>query len=855
MKVSLNWVKKYVDISMDIDQLIEKIGSQLGAVENYESIGERYEGILIARIISCKAHSNADKLKICLIDDAKKHKSVSRNDQGYVEIVCGAPNVREGMKVAWLPPGVIIPSSFDKSPVTIEARDIRGVKSQGMLASSSELALSDDHSGLLEIDQGNPGDSFDKVYELKDEYIIDIENKMFTHRPDCFGMLGVAREIAGISGKAFTSPDWYLNVDSKLFSSSISTKLALSVENKLPEGVPRFMAIALAGVEVKSSPVLIQTYLNRLGIRPINNVVDATNYMMLLTGQPLHAYDYDKLVSLDNDPKQASIVVREARADERIALLNGKTIALPENTITISSGTQAIGIGGIMGGSSTEVDSTTKNIVLECATFNMYSIRKSTMALGIFTDAATRFTKGQSALQNSRILAEIITKLKKLAGGEVASKLLDLKKDLSESDSLKVNSDFVNERLGLTLSPKNMAKLLTNVEFKVEHASNKTFEVRQPFWRTDIEIPEDIVEEIGRLRGYENLPLSLPLRSILPTAKNLQYEINSKIREILSMSGGNEVLTYSFVHADLINNVGQDVSKALQLSNALSPDLQYYRMSLLPSLMDKVYSNLRADLVRDEDNEFTLFEINKVHNAVDKDMDGLPQENYDLGLIFTADSKTASRKYDGSPYYVVKKYLQTLISDMNLTRSKLSFEPLLIENLKDSTWLLELAKFYEPKRSAILRGNNGRIYGLIGEFRSSVKKVLKLPDFSAGFEIDSLFFSENNSKTAYQVLPKYPKVQQDISLRVPLDLSFGEVFDFIWDELGKKLPPNTLPTLGPVDIYQKDGDLKYKQITLRLWISAFDRTLKTEDINQLLDQIAKSAKEAIGVERILSNSR
>jgi phenylalanyl-tRNA synthetase beta chain len=849
MKVSLNWLKKYVDVTMDIDDLVDKIGSQLGAVEEVVDLGEKYAGVVIVKVVSCKPHNNADKLKVCLIDDNKKVQNVERTKEGYVEVVCGAPNVQAGMMVAWLPPGSIVPESFEGNRFTLEAREIRGVKSNGMLASASELALSDDHSGLLVIDDGKPGDSFAKTYEL-DDYVIDIENKMFTHRPDCFGIIGIAREIAGITGKNFKSPDWYMNAPKDAFEPDDQAKLKLSIDNQIPESVPRFMAVAIANVKVGASPLIIQTYLQRSGIRPINNIVDITNYIMLLTAQPLHAYDYDKVAQLGGDKDHARIVVRKSKKGEKIHLLNGKEADLSENTITIASGTKPIGVGGVMGGSTTEVDNETRNIILECATFNMYTIRRTSMAMGLFTDAVTRFNKGQSPHQNDKILAEAVAKIKHLASGKVASTVEDSVATIVKPKDLLIEQDFVNNLLGLSLSTNNIGKLLKNVEFEVEPKGTNSLNIGTPFWRTDIEIPEDVVEEVGRLHGYDNLPLKLPVHSIAPIEKNEDLEVNAKIRRVLAMSGANEVLTYSFVHGNTIKNAGQNVEKALQLSNALSPDLQYYRLSLTPSLLDKIQSNLRTDLVRGEDNEFALFEINKVHNNSDKDAEGLPRENYDLALVFAADAKTSKRKYEGSPYYQAKKYLNSLASNMALAGIQLGYLPFNKNDLKGSTWLEELSQIYEPNRSAILKGSNGQIYGLVGEFRSSVKKAFKLPEFCAGFEIDSRLFKENQRRAPYVVLPKYPKVQQDISLKVPRDLTYAKVFDFVWDELTKKLPPNTLPTLGPVDIYHKDGDSKNQHITLRLWISAYDRTLKSEEVNALLDEIAKSANEKLGIVRI-----
>src|SRR3989344_8695943 len=259
MKVSVNWVKQFTDIELPIDKLVEKIGAQLGAVEEVIDIGKRYQGIIVARVITSDRHPNSDKLTVCKIDDGGVVKKVSRDTQGYAQVVCGAPNVEIGMLTAWIPPGVTVPSTFDKEPLVIEAKEIRGVVSHGMLASPKELGFGGDHSGLLAIDEDIiPGTSFTKAYKL-DDHIIDIENKMFTHRPDLFGMLGIAREISGISGRAFTSPSWYLNPKQPTLTAN--EKLPLEVKNDLPKQVPRFSAVAISGVTVGPSPLWLQSYL------------------------------------------------------------------------------------------------------------------------------------------------------------------------------------------------------------------------------------------------------------------------------------------------------------------------------------------------------------------------------------------------------------------------------------------------------------------------------------------------------------------------------------------------------------------------------------------------------------------
>lgn len=830
-----------------VDNLVEKIGAQLGAVEEVAEFGERFEGVLIVRVVACEKHPDADRLHVCKVDDGGRAQNVERDENGHVQVVCGAPNVRAGMLAAWLPPGSIVPSTFGKDPFVLEARALRGVVSNGMLASPKELTIGESHDGILEIDDPEvaPGASFADAFNLRNDAIIDIENKMFTHRPDCFGWLGVARETEGIHQRPYKSPEWYrLDPD---FPQPEADDLPLEVRSEIPQLVPRFLAIALRDVEVKPSPVWLQVELAKVGIRPINNIVDYTNYFMLLTGQPLHAYDYDKVRVL-SESGRAVIVARQAKEGEKLELLNGKEVSPGQETIVIATDKQAIGIGGVMGGASTEVDENTRNIIIECANFDMYSIRRTSMALGLFTDAVTRFNKGQSPLQNKAVLAKIVNEIRQFAGGKVASQLIDinhLPDDVRERGSVHppviVSRGFINERLGLDLSAEEMRRLLENVEFEVLLEDDK-MTVKAPFWRTDIQIPEDVVEEVGRLYGFDKLPLELPRRELSPAPKNPQLQLKAEIRDHLCKLGANEILSYSFVHGDLLAKAGQSSDLAFRIANALSPDLQYYRLSLTPGLLDKVHANVKAGY-----GQFGIFELGKTHNKQEQDEENLPREANALAFVFAADGKSA-RAYSGAPHYQARKYLDGLLDRFG-AQNLINFEPLASADLSGSSWLEQLAAPYEPGRSAVLRDASGAAWGVVGEFRQSVRRSLKLPDFAAGFELDPLLFSKGAGK-AYEQLPKYPAVEQDICLKVASELSYAELFGFVRDTLGGSRPDDARFTLAPVDIYQREDDKAHKQITLRLKVASFKRTLTDQEVNSLLDKVAQAAAEKFAAERV-----
>lgn len=828
MRISVNWVKQFTDIDVPVGKLVEKIGAQLGEVEEVVHLGKRYQDVVIAKVEEVKPHPSADRLTVCKISDSKKIKGVKRDKDGLIQVVCGAPNVREDMMVAWLPPGATVPRTFDKDPFVLEARDIRGQTSNGMLASAHELDIGDDHSGIMEIGlAAKPGDSFSRLFGL-DDYVIDIENKMFTHRPDCFGLLGIAREIAGINRKPFTSPDWYLS--EPVFSKS--SELPLQIKNEVPKLASRFMAVAVENVNVGPSKFHNQSFLSRVGIKPVNNIVDLTNFMMYLTGQPMHAYDYDKVKA--KSAEVPTLVVRHPKQGEKLKVLGGKVITPKPEDIMIATDKELIGFGGVIGGEGTEVDENTTRVIFECANFDLYSVRKTSMAHGLFTDAVTRFSKGQSPLQTDRVLAKALELTLADSDAEQASDVLDDKhlQGTGKHTTVEVSAQFINARLGLKLSEKEIRQLLGSVELK-SRMSGKKIRLSVPFWRTDIEIPEDVVEEVGRLYGYNRLPLELPTRRMSPSAIDDELRVKSAVRGKLSALGASEVLSYSFVHGSLLEKTGQDSKLAYQVKNALSPDLQYYRLSLTPSLLQEVHPNRKAGFLK-----FALFEIGKVHSKQEKDEDNLPKELGRIGFVISGDKKTKIKP----DYFLAKHYLEQLYpKDSDITYQKPGNT--VLDNHKTASQMLAP---FEPKRSAVVFAN-GKPSGVVGEYRSSITQALKLPINTAGFEV---FLSSvpADSGAGYKPISKYPYTEQDISLRTSSNLTYAELEMALNEALDKYSPQDVDTQVRCIDIFQKEDT--HKQTAFRIKASSHERTLTAKVVSLMLDKVAEELKKAVKAERI-----
>jgi phenylalanyl-tRNA synthetase beta chain len=443
------------------------------------------------------------------------------------------------------------------------------------------------------------------------------------------------------------------------------------------------------------------------------------------------------------------------------------------------------------------------------------------MRFGIFTEAVTRYSKGQSPAQNDRILAYAMQKMAEVAGAKQASAVFDIGRFLEPGKTVETSVDFVNKRLGSQLSGQDMCRLLQNVEFETESDGTKLV-VKAPFWRMDIEIAEDIVEEIGRLYGYNKLPVRLPKRSAKAAPKNQLFEFKQHLRFKLKEAGANEVLTYSFVHGDLLRKTGVDPeASAYHLRNALSPDLQYYRTSVLPSLLAKVHPNIKSG-AGSQTNQFALFELGKAH-VKGHETDGLPDQMERLAVVVSADDKTALSQQNGAPYYVARKFLD-FVTDGQATYNE----------LQNDTY--PITALYQLGRSAEVKVGDQTL-GVIGEFKPGVIKALKLPAFTAGFELDLHLLHQNLTPKTYQPLPAFPAINQDITL------ASDKTYDDTLAQLQNSLQTASVEhgyewTVTPLDIYKKDGE--NTRFSFRLSFSHPKRTLTTDEISQLVTNITKN---------------
>ena len=816
MIISVNWLKKFTDIDVSISELAELIGSRLVEIENVIDLGKKYEGVVVAKVVECSPVEGSDHLNVTKIDDGGVVKDVERDENGLVQVVCGAPNVQTGLTVAWLPPGSTLPETFaDPKPVVLEARPLRGVVSNGMLASAKELGIGDSHEGILVLDDTVPaGSRFAEVYELND-YLLDIENKSLTHRPDTFGIVGFAREVAAIQGKKFITPKHLQNTDIEWIEKSGGEPVPqVTIDN--PELSSRYQAVILANVDAKvQSPMETQTYLARVGVRPHSAVVDVTNYLMMLTGQPLHAFDHDKLKAVNNG--QIDIHVRAGHAGEKLVLIDGREIELSENDIVIANGATAVALAGAMGGRDTEIDDNTTNVLLESATFNLYNLRNTQMRHGIFSEAITRFTKGQPAELTAPVLAEAVKLLKLTAGAVRVSDVADSYPHPVEPAKVYAKAEDMNEALGTTFTTDDIVTTLENVEFDVTVNDKDIIATTPPYWRADIHISEDLDEEVGRLNGFDNITPVLPKRDFTAVSPAPFDVFRSQIRRILARAGANEVLTYSFVHGDLFKKAGQNVDNSYRITNSLSPDLQYYRLTLTPSLLALIHPNSKAGY-----DQFAVFEINKTHSKIfGMDDDGTPKET-DLVALAVSNPKA-----DGAAYYQAKRLLDYIASSLHLT--------FVYTQIESDPGYDESAPFDHRRSSMVTDQATGEYIGILGEYKTAVKKAFKLGEKTAGFELDPVTLHKVSQAVGanYQPLSRYPSTERDICFQVDRNISYAKVEQATKASL-EKSDIDTVVT--PLDIYQPESG-ETKNITVRIKFTSFVKTLNGDEVAELMKNV------------------
>ncbi len=796
MRVSLSWLKEYVSIEMDIDRLVKAL-TMVGL--EVESVSDRYtylKRVVVGCVRKTAPHPQANKLKLCEVDIGSQ----------TLRVVCGAPNVKSNLTVAVALPGAVLPDG-----TVLQKSLIRGSASEGMLCSEMELGLGIVSSGIMELDSHLPlGQPLPQALAL-DDTVIEID--LTPNRADCLSLIGIAREIAGIQNSTLNYPH------NRLTDSGNAIADMTSVTIEAPDFCPRYAARLLTGVKVGPSPPWLQDRLLSIGLRPINNIVDATNFVMMEFGQPLHAFDFDQLAG-------HRIVVRTAEKGERFTSLDDKERKLSEDMLMICDAEKVVAIGGIMGGLNSEIEPSTRRVLIESAYFDPISIRKTAKQLGMITEASYRFERGVDPQGTVVALDRAASLMADISGATIVDGLIDAHPKPVESPVIRLGVKDTNRLLGTAFSVEEIDAMLQSIGFKTEPESNDHLTVVTPSFRVDVSRPEDLMEEVARLSGYDNIPLSNPAVPVKgrPPLKSLTSR--NRIKQIMSGYGFHEIITYSFISASACDRLGlkpDDIRRrSVPILNPLSEEQSVMRSSLVPGLLE----TMQHCVDRHEKN-LRLFEIGKTFYT--KAKDSLPEEVEMLVGLWCGSRSEDSwhARAAACDFFDLKGIVEALLD-------RLGISDVVFAGLPE-----EICAYTRPGVSARIL-IQGREVGLIGEVHPRVRRNFELKDTAYIFEltIDSLR-SRIPDAISFQPIPKYPSVTRDVTLIVDRGVESGRILNRV-----ERMNEGLIETVQLFDVFDgKPIPSGKKSISFRIIYRSPDRTLEDEEINRLHQDITGNLLE------------
>ena len=798
MKVSLNWLKDFVDIDMPVDTLGRLLTMNGLEVEGIETVGQSLDDIVVARILGVTPHPGSDKLFLCQVDTG----------HDTVQTVCGAPNVTEGALAPFALPGVRLPDG-----TVIKEGRIRGEISAGILLAEDEMGLTDDHTGIMILPHDcEPGTSLLSHLSLSD-HVFDVD--ITPNRPDCACIMGVAREIAAATGQTLKRP----TIEMVEEGPPIEDLTSVTIID--PEGCPRYAAGVIQSVTLGPSPFWMRYRLHLSGIRSISNLVDVTNYVMMEMGQPLHAFDYDRL-------KENRIVVRRAQEGEIFTTLDGVTHTLNSETLLICDGERPVALAGIMGGLNSEIFTGTETVLVESAFFDPVTIRRGSKRLGLSTEASYRFERGADVGGAVNALKRAISLMFQLAGGRVSTGFIDNYPKTHTPPMINLRVDRTNLLLGTSLSTGDMSGYLQALEMDVQDINENELKVTPPSFRVDIGREVDLVEEVARLSGYDNIPVIYPF--IRPSEKGEipELQVRDQLRSIMVGLGFTEIITYSFTSPDTADTLGAGEGSPLRsfvkILNPLTVDQSVMRTSLIPGLLETARTNILHD-----EKDLKLFEWGKVF--IHKAGQELPVEKNYLAALMTGLYCQKTWNSDERPvdFYDMKGALEVLLDDMGLRESVFQKET-------------EIPRYDPGVCSSIFR--TGSLIGHVGRVSPTVMADYDLTDANTYlFEIDIevLLTTVSGTKT-FSPFTKFPAVYRDISIIVRRQLESAQIGQII-----KRQGGELVESVQIFDVYEGQGiDPTEKAMAFRICYRSEHGTLDGEEINRLHESVIESIRQETG---------
>lgn len=794
MKFSEQWLREWINPNISTDELSHQLTMAGLEVDAIEPVAAEFTKVVVGEVLSVEKHPDADKLNVC---------QVNVGEDEPLNIVCGAANVREGLRIPAALVGAVLPGNFK-----IKKSKLRGVPSHGMLCSTSELGITETAEGLMELPNDAPVGTDIREYLNLDDVMIELS--LTPNRADCFSIAGIAREV-GVSNKMPVN---------EFKQATIEAQIKDTVDVKLEAGkdCPRYLGRVIKGVNAKAeTPLWMQEKLRRSGVRSLGPVVDVTNFVLLELGQPMHAFDLAKI--------EGSIHARHAKAGEKLNLLNDQEITLTEGCLVIADDKQPLALAGIMGGADSAVSDDTVDILLEAAHFNPLVIAGKARSFGLHTDSSHRFERGVAASLPITAIERATELLLAIVGGQAGPVVnVTNEADLPERGVVSLRAERVKRVLGIDLSREEITGMLMRLDLNPTE-TEAGWEITAPDFRFDISIEEDLIEEIGRIFGYDNLPVSQASSALSMVAKPEAKLRMSRLRQILVQQGYQEAITYSFIEPDMQKLFDPEIT-AIELANPISADLSAMRSSLWPGLVAAVKYNLNR-----QQSRISLFEYGLKFVPLGDDGADIQQENMLAGVI--TGSKTPEQWGEATQsvdFYDLKNHVEAVLKMTG----------------RGSDFQFEANKHHvlHPGQTAAIRdlaAKDQPIIGWVGALHPALQKKLGLSQNIYLFEI-SMKNIETGEIPSFNALSKFPAIRRDLALVMDEAITAQDVQNCIQEVAGKVLSQFEL-----FDVYRGEGiDFGRKSLAIGLTLQDLSRTLTDTDVDKELNKIIDSLKERLG---------
>lgn len=829
MRYSYNWLKELSGTKLSPEKLADLLTMRSFEVEEIKKVGEGLEKVVVGKILEIKKHPDADRLQVVKVDAGKI--------EGETRVVCGAFNIKTGDKVPVALAGIKLPNGLQ-----IREAEIRGVKSQGMLCAEDELELGKDHSGILILSKKlKPGTTLSKALRLNDT-ILDLD--ILSNRGhDALSHIGIAREICALENR---NCEW-LRMDKRMNANANRNLIDIKVEDgKL---CPRYIGAVMENIEIKESPEWIKSRLVACGFSPINNVVDATNYVMLEMGQPTHAFDFSKVKSVEipnsklqitnkfqiQNSKSKKIFIRKAKKGEKIKLLDENIVELNTDDLVIADSEKALAIAGVMGGFDSGVTKETRIIVLESANFNYATIRKTRMRLGLNTESSYRFERELDPNLAEKAMARLMEIISETANGKLKC-VKDIYPRKVLPRKIKLDLDYVNKLLGEEIPTEKVVKISELLGLKIKLPLNLPLEkgegvarVEVPTFRIDLKNQEDLIEEIGRIYGYEKIKPIVPMASVTPAKINEQRMFERKVKSILANGGFSEVYNYSFYSQKDAEAAGLEEAKHLELENPMNPEQALMRISLIPNLLKSIKNNLKNC------KEFNIFEIGRVYWPKSE---VLPEEKKMLvGAVVKTTNNLRKTTYDkkAESFYLAKGYADSLLSQLGIANQYYDNFKISPEENFESLW-------HKTRNAEIKIEGQEKTVGHLGEISTLVLEEFGIFQRVAIFEFDVEKIKEiSETEREYEPISKYPSITRDISMIVNEGVRVADVLMNIQASGG-----DLVLDVDLFDIFENEKE-RAKSLAFHIVFGSAERTLENKEVDKLMEEITTNLEEDLKV--------